>query len=1042
MRRLAALVVLLLVCCPGYVIAQSTNASLTGYVTDPTKAVIRDAKLIVINQGTNVHYEAGTDEKGSYYITNLPPGMYRIEVEKPGFKTVIKPDIVLHVQDTVAVNFEMALGSVSESVTVINGAPLVNTESAAVSTVVTREQIENMPLNGRTFQGLVALAPGVVLTAGEGQLSVNGQRDNANYFTIDGVSANVGASAVGFSLGASAGGAVPGFNAQGATNSLASLDALEEFKVQTSTYSAEFGRFPGGQVQIRTRSGKNKLSGAIYDYLRNDALDANDWFANAFQLPKAELRQNDFGFVLGGPIVKDRTFFFVSYEGLRLRLPAIVIQQAGVPGTQLRQDATAAMQPYLDAFPLPSGPENPSTGLAPFFTSYSNSNTQDTASVRIDHIFGPKLTIFGRYNYGPSSSKFRNLASISNQQSNFQTLTGGAVWSLSSRTSNELTVNYSRVVSRIYKKADNYRGAIPPPDNLLFPSAFSSPQTSDFRLALIQTNFEVGRNADNMQRQVNLVDNFSLVRGRHTWKLGVDYRRMFPVYGPQEYSSNLFFFSRDSIVNGIVDFGQVTASDGNALVFNNFSAYVEDSVKLTRRLMLNYGLRWDLNPAPRGERPLFALTGTDSPATISPAPVGTPIYATRYTGFAPRFGFAYSLGQKSGWESVLRGGFGFYYDSGTGNVGAAVNSFPFVRQAYVFGVPLPLDSTSGAPPPPYSLAPPYPANQIFDGFDQKYSPPVTYQWSVAVDQALGTQQHLTVSYVGNAGRRLLRTESFTSPNSNFVNDIIVLTRNVAASDYAAMQVQFQRNLSRGLQGLVSYTWSHAIDSASSDTDNSLLPSAVLPPSAYRASSNFDVRHALSFSASYEIPSPHVSKAFRSILHGWAVDVIAKAQTAMPVDVVYFTDASILGIEGAGSALRPDRNIGVPLYIYSPTLPGGREINPNAFSIPTTITKLVGTAGRNSARGFPLDQLDFSTRRQFVLSERVKLQFKADLFNVFNHPNFGLPQGMLSQAFSGFTFANPGFGVASAMLNQSLGGLSPLYQMGGPRSTQFSLKLTF
>jgi hypothetical protein len=241
MRKLLTLVLLLVsLCCGGGLRAQSTNASLTGYITDPTKAVIVGAKVIVIDVGKNIRYEAASNQVGSYDITSLPPGAYRIEVEKPGFKTVVKSDFILHLQDTIAINFEMELGSASEIVTVEGGTPLLNTTDASVSTVVDRRFVEDIPLNGRSFQSLIDLAPGVVLTsasfADPGQFSVNGQRPDTNYFTVDGVSANIGAS-TGSPLTEYASGAFPGLSSFGGTNNLVSVDALQEFRIQTSTFA-------------------------------------------------------------------------------------------------------------------------------------------------------------------------------------------------------------------------------------------------------------------------------------------------------------------------------------------------------------------------------------------------------------------------------------------------------------------------------------------------------------------------------------------------------------------------------------------------------------------------------------------------------------------------------------------------------------------------------------------------------------------------------------------------------------------------------------
>src|SRR5580658_3287936 len=326
--------------------SQSTNASLTGRVTDPSKALIADAKISAINGGTNFRYETTTNNSGEYYFTNLAPGPYQLEIEKIGLKKLMKPDVSLHVQDALEIDFEMTIGSVSESITVESGAPLVNTESGTVSTVIDQTFVGDMPLNGRSFQTLIMLTPGVVVTAtafdDQGQFSVNGQRADANYFSVDGVSANFGVTSYP-PLVQAAGGALPALSAQGGTNSLVSVEAMQEFRVQTSSFAPEFGRMPGGQISILTRSGTNNFHGTLFEYFRNDVLDANDWFSDANHLLKPEERQNDFGGVFGGPILKGKTFFFFSYEGLRLRQPAT--QETVVPDLASRQQAPAAMQP-------------------------------------------------------------------------------------------------------------------------------------------------------------------------------------------------------------------------------------------------------------------------------------------------------------------------------------------------------------------------------------------------------------------------------------------------------------------------------------------------------------------------------------------------------------------------------------------------------------------------------------------------------------------------------------------------------------------------
>ena len=269
--------------------------------------------------------------------------------------------------------------------------------------MIDRTFVDNLPLNGESFQTLIMLTPGVVLTTtafdDQGQFSVNGQRADANYFTVDGVSANFGVTGTAQLL-QTASGLLPALSALGGTNSLVSVDAMQEFRIQTSSFAPEFGRTPGGQVSILTRSGTNGFHGTLFEYFRNSVLDANDWFANYNHLPEPEERQNDFGSAVGGPVIKDKTFFFFSYEGLRLRQP--LTQKTVVPDSSSRQQAPAAIRPYLNAFPVANGPEL-GTGLAEFNVSYSNPSSLDAYSIRIDQVINSKLGLFGRYSYSPSS---------------------------------------------------------------------------------------------------------------------------------------------------------------------------------------------------------------------------------------------------------------------------------------------------------------------------------------------------------------------------------------------------------------------------------------------------------------------------------------------------------------------------------------------------------------------------------------------------------------------------------------------------------------
>lgn len=311
--------------------AQTATGTLSGTVVDENGAVVSGVAVSVMNPATSLERNTTTNDAGFFTLPLLPPGTYTLTARRDGFKIIRAENIVLNVNDERSLQIQMKVGDVKEVVNVTGEAPLIN-ESPAVGTVVDRQFVENIPLNGRSFQSLITLSPGVVLTkstfAEQGQFSVNGQRANANYFTVDGVSSNAGVSA-GLFLVQSAGGTLPSFSAAGGTNSLVSVDAMQEFRIQTSSFAPEFGRTPGAQVQILTRSGTNDFHGTLFEYFRNDGMDANDWFNNSRRLPKPALRQNDFGGVLGGPLYlprfgeggpsfysgKNRTFFSSLTKG-------------------------------------------------------------------------------------------------------------------------------------------------------------------------------------------------------------------------------------------------------------------------------------------------------------------------------------------------------------------------------------------------------------------------------------------------------------------------------------------------------------------------------------------------------------------------------------------------------------------------------------------------------------------------------------------------------------------------------------------------------
>src|SRR6266481_5176194 len=671
--------------------AQAESASIRGSVIDPTGAVVRDAMVRLIDIDRGPQTEVATGNGGFYTFASVRPGHYRMEVEKSGFKMVRLTGVTVNVLDNLEQNFRLDLGAVSDSITVEASAVNVNTTDGTVSTVVDRHFADNLPLNGRSFQTLIMLTPGVVVTQtaydDQGQFSVNGQRADANYFTVDGVSGNFGVTGY-LPLVQAAGGALPALSVAGGTNSLVSVDAMQEFRVQTSSFAPEFGRTPGGQVSIVTRSGTNDFHGTLFEYFRNDVLDANDWFngyTNNPPIQKAEERQNDFGGVFGGPIIKDKTFFFFSYEGLRLRQPST--QETVVPDNASRQQAPATIQPYLNAYPAANGPEL-GAGTAQSSGSYSNPSSLNAYSIRVDHAINSNLSLFGRYNYSPSNSNvrdpFKALSTTELLSTAVHTFTVGLTDSITPRISNEVRANYSndRVDSRF--TLDGFGGAVPVTDSVLFPPGFTSANgLFEFLIAGVG-EWATGKFATDEQRQVSVLDSLSWSKGGHELKFGVDYRWLSPFSSPLSYIQFAEFggvtSSPGGAISGTALFADVARLENAALLTRNLSFYGQDTWKASPRLTLTYGLRWEINPSLKGKNSQnqpFTLIGLNNPATMTLAPRGTPLYDTTYGNLAPRVGIAYQLGSNPNWGALLRGGFGIFYDQGYGSLGITSAFFPF-----------------------------------------------------------------------------------------------------------------------------------------------------------------------------------------------------------------------------------------------------------------------------------------------------------------------------------------------------------------------------
>jgi hypothetical protein len=594
-------------------------------------------------------------------------------------------------------------------------------------------------------------------------------------------------------------------------------------------------------------------------------------------------------------------------------------------------------------------------------------------------------------------------------------------------------------------RLDPFGGAVPLELSLLLPSPLSlNSNFAEFALVdLSGGTLFVGPVSRLRTSQVNLVEGLSYSRGKHQMKFGVDWRMLHYADSGSPAALAYFSFSTSTFLNtGQVDAFAYLVQNSARFQLPNLSLYGQDTWKITRRLNLTYGLRWEIAPppSPLGRSVLGAWENTDNPQIMSLAPLGTPLWKTNFHNFGPRIGAAYSLTPNG--DFVLRGGFGMFYDLGSGTVAQLAQEFPQnSANVIVQSTSLPLSNPLQYAPST-SVQPPYGGiyTTNFSAFSNRLQLPRSYQWNVAAEKSFGKQQAVSVTYVGQAGRQLLRqTLNLIEGNPNFVNGTgsVSITGNGDTSDYNALQLQYRRSLYKNLQMLLNYTYSHCLDSNSDDGNVIIAGSTLLSASNSRGSCVFDVRHNFSGAMTYSLPSIARERFLHALSRDWSLDSVVLARSGFPIAITYtapFLDQQLGPLGGA--ALRPDRVAGAPIWISAPNQPAGKLLNPAAFDTTTPNSEMrQGNLPRNAISGFGATQVDFSVLRKFPFTERIELQFRADMFNVFNHPNFKNPNGNLDTV-------GGGFGTTSSTLNNSLGGLNALYQFGGPRSLQLSLKLVF
>jgi hypothetical protein len=996
-------------------LAQYDTGSIVGIVQDQSGAVVAGAKVKVTNTKTGRVYEVTTDSSGNYEVPGLPAGPYQVEAEKAGFKVTRVADIVLYATDRRSINVSLPLGATSEQVTVVADVTTVNTQSSETGASIDSNKVSNLPLNGRDFSSLIALVPGSVTTGAFGQNSLGGFETTFAGVNVllDGADATrIDVNAVSTQLGR-----------QESRISRASIDSIQEFKVLSSTYSAEYGRSTGDIVNVITKSGGNTLHGTVFDYFRNDVMDAKNYFET---LP-TPLRLNQFGGNVSGPIIKDKVFYFVNYEGVR-QIVTTPVTDVVVMTQATRANLAPVMQPVMATVPFPnvSGPvvfvgagpggtDIVRNDLGYFDGNLRNTLREDTGSVKIDYNASAKDTFAFRFNVADSfTSTQYGIATGEVSPSTSRNFLVKGSWNhiFSASLLNEFGVAFNR----------------PQTDSLGGGGGFPFFQCSAFWGCGPATDFGTTPgpalfSSLRPQHSLQFLDTVTWVKGRHTVKAGLDIRHAVThdTLQPQE------FLAFDKIGN----FEQGQALQLSTLGYNevgvhntNYDFFAQDDYRVSPRFTLNLGLRYEYNSVLQGD-----LIGNFDIATLTLLPQGAPLYKPDRNNFGPRVGFSWDPTGRG--KTAMRGGFGVFYSpmltgAALGMASNYQQSFNFNFFQLLFGTRTCTPTYSLTYPVPNPLptcTPALPANVT--GLDPNIRDTYSMHWSLGVQQEIVKNTILEVSYVGNRGVKLPAGAAYAgeelnlSPFALAPNQIspnfgqIRRFGNFINSNYHALQASLRRRIAKGINVDANYTYAHETDDAVNILTGAYQNSHN--PNLDYASGDIDVRHNFTLGAVWELP---VAAALpRRLAGGWQISSLLQARSGLPYTIALA--APFFGIDQirpnlvSGQSIRP-QNFSVP----------NNQLNPAAFMAP--LSGQYGNVGRNTGRGPGFTQWDTSISKTTQLSERLAVQFRGELFNLLNHPNFANPDSFLSDL---------NFGKSTSTIANHVG-------TGTSRQAQLVLKLIF
>jgi len=1029
---------------------QTFRGTILGTVTDPSGAVVAGATVKVRNVATGLERTTATSADGSYAVPELPIGSYSVTVSLAGFQTAITSAVDVNVATERRVDVAFKTGQVSERVEV-SGQELnsVETTSAELGGTLTSDTIANVPVNGRDYTKLIYLNPGVAGSPDQisdspgsfGTFSMNGSRGRANNFLLDGTDMNDG-----FRND-------PAINEAGVFGDPATIlpiDAVAELRV-LSNYEAEYGRNSGAVINIVTKSGTNQLHGSLLEYNRTSSIGGARNLFNSVG-SQDPFHNNQFGGSLGGPIVRDKTFFYVDYEGQRES--GAQSGSSCVPDPrQIAADETANGAPdsviaallARNPWPAPNKPDpnfSPSPkgelydvgcvgGFNNLAVSTRFSNRVDSFIGKVDHNFNPNNLLTGRYYIGDSDQSFPFAQLAGGLLPGFNTTTPTRVQLVSlsyvkvvnSSQVNEARLGWNRFVEGFFPEDKSFNpSTIGLDTGVTSPFDFGLPKISLASFSVIGATNSVPRSR--VDSNWHFIDNYSWKAGSHDIKFGYEFRRTtIQLVQDNTYRGRLSFPDLTTFLEGVPSGGKITQGSSKRHSFeNNHGFYIQDSFRWTPRFTVNYGMRWDYFGVVGEKNNLFYRF---DPTVGDVVPAGQ-LYNKDLNNFAPRIGFAYDVTGKG--RTVVRGGWGLFYDAFAQDIflGHAPYNCAFCPgPAYTHTGSGAISSATANKVQLSSSVP------VFSGFsglgdffgtNKNIRTPYTQNFNLNLQQQFG-KAFVQVGYVGARGTKLFRFRDINQPSQAAITaadlacDCILgfdagsnvprpfgnlfyinQEESTASSTYHALQTSMRMNNWRGVTSSVNFVWSHSIDNASDSEDfipNAAQPNNSLAPQLERGNSNFDIRRRFSWNFGYDLPK--FGGDWSKVKNGWGFNGVVSLQDGQPYQLNYNFEGDYSG-SGEGFD-RPD--VVGPIRYGS----GALGVDLASFQVPCTFvsvpsgsgdsncipgTRHFGNLGRNALRGPAFKELNFSIYKKTALTERLNLQFNVDFFNLFNHPNFANP----------------------------------------------------